>query len=47
MCPVLIARNGRAGNKQAREGTATFLIQHSSERNHFIVSNTVCVATLA
>ena len=25
----------RSGNKQAREGTATFLIRHSTERNHF------------
>ena len=35
------------GNKQAREGTAKFLIRHSSERSHLIFSNTVCVATLA
>ena len=32
-----------SGNKEAREGTATFLIQHSSERSHFLFSNTVCV----
>ena len=29
------------GNKQAREGTPTFLIRHSSERSHFIFSNTL------
>ena len=37
-----------SGNKEAREETAIFLIQHSSERSHFFLfSNTVCVTTLA
>ena len=30
------------GNKEAREGTAIFLIQHSSERHHVFYFRTLC-----
>ena len=41
-CVPLGKETVKPGNKQAREGTATFLFRHSAERSHFIFSNTVC-----
>ena len=32
----------KPGNKEAREGTAIFLIRHSSKRSHFYIFRTLC-----